>query len=170
MDWTKLARPFPAFDGQITFFLLPYKSLRYDLAYEAVEKFIPRDQWQKTEITFVTFEGYMVDIRFALKPDAPPELLGLQAYWQSRTGHMDHDWQLFTTLFNGPVYLAFWEAYTATHETHLNAPAELTEEAASSDNPLSGVDGSGQIAISAPASRKQPKRSAAQNSAPKQAP
>ena len=143
MDWSKLARSHTSHEGQVTWKLLPFRSLRHDVIEEAVTVIVPREQWQAREQIFVYFETYVVGLDFTLMDnDAPSELRALALYWDSHSADVRANFALYCDLLTVGVLNIFWDAYNATRDPVFPASAALSEESAQSTDPLSVSNGS----------------------------
>lgn len=85
------------------------------------------DVWTMAEISFVTFEGYIVHIDFNLNDHSPAFLKALQAYWQQRSGDVAQDWILFQYLVSvGDLYIPILDGYGKTRDP-VTVPVELVQ-------------------------------------------
>lgn len=116
-----IARQHQCLDGQVTFWLTPYRTLQGNVVIEAFEKVIPRVEWTYTHNVFVLFGGSVVDAEFHWQETATAEERSLEIYWRSRTGRVAADWPLFLML-SADLLNVLWTAYEATRDKALVNP------------------------------------------------
>jgi len=116
----KFARAHAAFDGQVTFHMIPYRTVGVDVVISAIA---PAREVSDVQALFALCDTLTADIQFALRDDAPAALQAFEAYWRERPSDILARWELFTTL-DADVVNVWWDAYTATRDSEgrLDAP------------------------------------------------
>lgn len=129
MNLRDIARRADVLDGQLTLWLMPYLTLRNDLAQAALEKAIPREDWQDIHHIFLIVEGSAVDV--VAKNDADAEVAAFATYFRERGTNVAANFDLFTQVVGGKVYGAIIDAYLQTRDTSIE-DAEFAERAGDS--------------------------------------
>lgn len=120
--WRGLAVPHTLFDGQVTVWLLPYRSVAVDVVLETLSPDgAPLDTGRTL---FALCDTLTVDAAFALRDDAPPALRALELYWRERPDDVRARCALFLTLIDASVASAWWSAYEATRPALAGVPEE----------------------------------------------
>jgi hypothetical protein len=111
MNLKALARKHTA--GGVTWWLMPYATLRNQAVAAEFARIVPRERWDTVQHTFVMLEGAAVD----LETDGDDQdALRLRQYWDERPLDLAARWSAFTLLMSDALVDAFWEAYFATRE------------------------------------------------------
>jgi len=118
--------------GGVTWWLMPYATLRNQAVAAEFAHIVPRDRWDTVQHTFVMLEGTAVDVN--IPEDADTDVIRFREYWSARPLDLAARWESFTLLVSDHMVDAFWEAYFATRE------------------PLIEVDDPESAAVSAPTS------------------
>lgn len=126
MNLRDIARRADVLDGQLTLWLMPYLTLRNDLAQTALEKVAPRDEWSDIHHIFLIVEGSVVDV--TVKKDADPEARAFAAFFRERGANVAANFDLFTQVVGGKVFSAITDAYLQTRDTSIE-DAEFAERA-----------------------------------------
>lgn len=130
MNLRDIARRAEVLDGQLNLWMMPYLTLRNDIAQTALEKVVPREEWGDIHHAFLVVEGSVVDV--SAKKDADPEIAAFAAYWRGRSPSAGDNFMTFTQIVGAKVYGAIWDAYLQTRD----ATIEDAEYAArSGDSP-----------------------------------
>jgi hypothetical protein len=116
-------------DGAITFHLLPYLTLAFDIAATELETERPRDKWQNGEYVFCLCDTLTTDITFA--EELPAALEPLRVYWQARPVGIVERWRLFASVMSPKAIEVWWAAYEATRDPLFNVADETDPEAVS---------------------------------------
>ena len=124
------ARKHVTHDGAITWYLMPYRTLRNTAVIEAMSKAIPADNWTHWHRTFLVMEGFTVEIEFAKTDDA--EVNNFRDYWFAKPANVSERFDEFvTSLTSASVPDGFWEAYRATRDEQIEAVIDPNSQAAS---------------------------------------
>ncbi len=120
MNLKSIARKYTA--GGVTWWLMPYATLRNQSVAAEFTHIIPRDRWDTVQHTFVMLEGSTVDVEVAEADDQ--DALRFRQYWQERPVDLPGRWNAFTLLVSDALVDSFWEAYFATREPLIDPEAE----------------------------------------------
>lgn len=115
--------------GGITWWLMPYTTLRVEAVSSQFHAIAPRDSRGMVETSFVAIEAYAVDAEFA--ETLTPAEARFAAYWRARPAALDARWMAFTFIAMAEVTNGFWDAFAATRDTAI----ERAEEAAATASP-----------------------------------
>lgn len=108
-----LTKKHPAFDEQITFYMMPYRTLAVDMA---IDTLAPEKEVTGVQASFALCDTLTVDVEFALNDDAPAGLRAFEMYWQDRPTDTLERWHLFVQMLDAEVVNAWWAAYEATRD------------------------------------------------------
>lgn len=117
-----LAKPVSAFDGQVTFHMIPYRTVQLgivlrDVAQHRGVDLASAEHMEGEDVLFACVDSSTIGIDFALTDKSPAYLRGLEAYWQSRNGKVLENLDRFNMLLAPPVRDAWWQAYEDTRDT-----------------------------------------------------
>ena len=127
--YATLTKSYQASDGAVTFHLLPYLTLAFDIATVELEAERPRDQWTNGEYVFCLCDTLTTEIVFG--DDLPPALEPLRVYWQARPARIVERWRMFAGLLSPTAIETWWAAYEATRDTLISAAEAPDPEAKS---------------------------------------
>lgn len=116
-------------DGAVTFHLIPYLTLAFDIAAGDLEAERPREKWGNGEYVFALCDTLTTDIEFA--PALPAALEPLRVYWQTRPAGVVERWRLFASIMSPAAIDAWWAAYEGTRDPLFNVGADTDPEAES---------------------------------------
>lgn len=120
-----VARSYRAFDGQVTFHMIPWNTLMVQTNITRLSKLLgkPFAEFDTAEKLFASADALTVDIEFA---DAlTPELEGLQAYWHGRNGDFAARFDGYMRYLSEDVFIEWLTAYGETRDHSLEAESEL---------------------------------------------
>jgi hypothetical protein len=140
----RLAHKHEDFDGQLTWYLLPFENVQLQVVARELNRVMPQyrwenpqtgavvyvepaeaeaeqwtavEQWTATHYTFIRIEAAPV-IEFALKSKAPSFLRGFQHYRVHRNGDLAHNFELFTSIVGDEIVRSFWNALEAAGDAN----------------------------------------------------
>lgn len=116
MDFRAIARKFTT--GDVTWWLMPYATLRNQAVAAEFAHIVPRERWDTVQHTFVMLEGSTVDVEFGAE-SADQGTARFRQYWEGRPLDLSARWNAFTLLVSDTLVDAFWEAYFATREPYV---------------------------------------------------
>lgn len=116
-------------DGAVTFHLMPYLTLAFDIAAGDLEAERPRDKWTNGEYVFCLCDTLTTDIIFA--EDVPAALEPLRVYWQARPVGVVERWRLFASIMSPAAIETWWAAYEGTRDPLFNVGDDTDPEAVS---------------------------------------
>lgn len=131
MNLKDIATSAAVMDGQLIIWMLPYLTLRNDIARDAFGKIIPEGDWQTQHIAFLICEGSIIDVE--VSEDAGTEAKAFAYYWRERGGDIQANWALFTSVVGGKMFAAIFEANEATRDTTYDADEALAADAEALD-------------------------------------
>ncbi len=142
MELQSLARKHSAFDGKVTFWLLPHHTLGSDVAYQTLKSVEPEEHWSFGHNVYVMAVPLTVDIEFA--DELNPELERLKMFWTQRSGGVIDNWQRFNQLLTTAIVIEWYDAFEATRlDANTAGPPELAEDVDEKTDPEdSGGDSS----------------------------
>lgn len=117
--------------GGITWWLMPYRTLRLEAIGTQFDKIIPNETRGFIENSFVAVESYSAAIDF--DNDLSAEERRFADYWADRSSALVDRWMSFSMVVPESVLLGFWAAYNATRDEMI----EKVESADASDVPNS---------------------------------
>lgn len=161
MNLKQLARSYSAFDGAVTFYMLPYRPLIADVIISRLETVKPRDEWDSNDIFFTVAESRTVDIEF--DDDLPVGAVGLQAYWQGRNGSVTANHEAFLHALHVDALVEWINAFTVTKENAAAASPDL-------ETPDEGADPERSAATPKPSMKSRDGGGKSQKPAPKRKP
>jgi hypothetical protein len=126
---SSLAKQHQTSDGAVTFHLMPYLTLAFDIAAGDLETERPRDKWANGEYVFCLCDTLTTDIEFA--DDLPALLEPLRVYWQARPVGVVERWRLFASIMSPAAIEAWWAAYEGTRDPLFNVGDDTDPEAGS---------------------------------------
>lgn len=100
------------YDGAVTLWVMPYVSAMNNIVQHKFERIVPREEWTWLEKAFVMIEANVVDAAFA-DGDVPLPARMWRAYWQSRNGDPDHNWEAFVGIAAPEMTDPFWDALSS---------------------------------------------------------
>lgn len=106
----------------ITWFLMPYTTLRSNALVDEFQHLVPRETRGLIHESFLAIEGYTVDVEFAEELTEDEKLF--QAYWQQRPANTRGRWELFGYLGKPSVVNGFWSAFGATRDVVVEAASD----------------------------------------------
>jgi hypothetical protein len=113
MNLKALTKAHPAFDGQITFHMMPYRTLAVDVTLDTLA---PGREVTGIQASFALCDALTVAVDFALAEDAPAGLRAFEMYWQERPAAVLDRWQLFVQMLDSDIVNEWWAAYEATRD------------------------------------------------------
>lgn len=119
MNLKQIARSHTTHDGAVTWWLMPYSTLKMQATVRELARMIPKDQWRNEQTAFIAFEGLVCDLEF--KRELTPELNSLRAYWTERPASLAERHEAFMLLFSDTLMDALFDAFNATRETVIEA-------------------------------------------------
>lgn len=121
----ELARQYVAFDGHVTFYMIPWNTILFRSYSSRLETLLGKKNaaFDSVERFFPVAESLTVDIEF--EGELTPELQGLQVYWQSRNGDMATNYDNYMRFLSDDVYVAWLTAYGETRDTSIAATPDL---------------------------------------------
>lgn len=111
MNLKALARQHTA--GGVTWWLMPYATLRHQAIASEFAHIVPRERWETAHHTFVMLEGSTVEVAC---PGDDQAALRLRQYWDERPLDLSARWNAFSLLMSDGLVDSFWAAYFATRE------------------------------------------------------
>lgn len=105
--------------GGITWFLMPYQTLKNQTISREFASIVPLEARGYEENLFVAMEAFTVDVEFADALTIEEQIFA--EYWRNRPAAMADRWEAFTMVMSTPLTLAFFEAWSATRDTALEA-------------------------------------------------
>lgn len=129
----ELARKYVAFEGQVTFWMLPWNTIMFSVVTEKLEKMLGKKAaaFDPVERFFPAAESITVDIEF--NGELSPEVQGLRLYWQSRNGNTADNFENYLTFLSDAVWLQWFSAYGETRDHSLSGGDALEKPAADAD-------------------------------------
>ena len=118
-----------ALQGQVTFFILPYRTMKTTQALREIARARNIDLsaaagvMDDDEALFAVLDSSTVDVEFALADDAPAEWRAFAGYWQDRSPHLMERLDAYYMLAYA-VRDAWLDAYEASQDRE-GAPGEL---------------------------------------------
>lgn len=150
-----ITREHKAPDADITFVMIPFRTVKADMLIHALDKHISEDNRQAYHNIYLTIEASTADIRFGAADTLSLEWQGLQAYWQGRGRDVLANYDLFWNCVTSNVMWEWFQAYEATRDISIAAPPDVSEVASGTDpNPTS--EGQPPSQTSTPAGKKLP--------------
>lgn len=132
MNLKQIARKHVSHDGALTWWLMPYATIKARSVARQFEQIVPRTAWGVEENTFILLEGLTVDLDFT--GTLTPELANFQTYWNERPADLAERFETFSFALKPSIVDTFWDAYNATRESLIepagaNDPEALTAAA-----------------------------------------
>lgn len=121
--------------GGITWYLIPYTTVRYQATRDQFAKVIAVADWESVEYSFVFMEAHAVAVEFAA--ELTPEEQRFASYWNARPSSIAERWQAFSFLVDTDITNAYWLAHDATREKMietLTPEAEVPNSSPASEN------------------------------------
>lgn len=120
-DLMSLTKSHTAWDGAVTFHMLPYRPMAVDVAIASLSD---TGQVGEIEAMFVLCDPVTVNIEFG--EDLPMDARTLYTYWHMRSGDIKKDWAMFTQVLSSAAAEVWWEARNAVQDTtaNIDLPAE----------------------------------------------
>lgn len=137
MNLKSIAKPHSV--GGITWLLIPFETLRDKHVFGALSAVLAYPDWDTTALAFFITEASAVNAVFA--PTATPEEARFKEYWQSRPASMAERWMAFTLFVSEAIVSGIHEAYTATRDAQIEAPAVNDPEPKADAEPTSSNGG-----------------------------
>lgn len=119
MNLKQIARSHTTHDGAVTWWLMPYSTLKMQATVRELLKILPKAEWRNEQTAFIALEGLVCDLEF--KGGMTPELDSLRLYWTERPAALADRHEAFMLLFSDGVMDALFEAFNATRNTLLEA-------------------------------------------------
>lgn len=126
MNLKQIARKHETHGGALVWWLVPFKTIKTQSVLRQFEKIVPRSSWGIEENTFVIMEGVTVDVEFV--GTLPPALERFQLYRNDQSAPLAVRYQAFGFIVDQSIIDGFWEAYTATRDTVIEAQAQSDPE------------------------------------------
>ena len=139
MSLKQRAKTYSAYDGAVTFYMLPHSTIAVRRVVEVFSgHFGSVSSWQQAHHNFALFVPLTVHIEFDVKDDHPDfeDIDLLRAYWMEKPSAILDGFTFFETLLPDTVMDEWDRAYTATRRTVLSADEVLQ----SSENPAADDD------------------------------
>ncbi len=122
MTPTELTRTHTAFDGQVTFRMMSYRTLGVDIV---IEQLAHGADLSGVQASFALCDTLTTDVTFELAEDARVDLRAFEMYWRDRPTDALARWQSFVALLSADVINEWWVAYEATRATEGRVPGEV---------------------------------------------
>lgn len=119
MNLKQIARQYSTHDGAVTWWLMPYSTLKMQSVVRELARILPKDQWRNEQTAFIAFEGLVCDLE--IKGELTPELNSLRLYWTERPVSLAERHEAFMLLFSGSLMGALFDAFNGTRETIIEA-------------------------------------------------
>lgn len=120
-----LALSYTTASGHLTLWLLPFTSMRANIAYEAFAAIVPRDTWKLPEVIFANFDSYVIDVQVDKGASPIERVFGI--LWGRRGDDLTARWELFQQLYSDGFFKVFNLAYEATRDRTFDASAESAD-------------------------------------------
>jgi len=113
MSAHKFSKMYEAYDGQVVFHMIPYRTVGVDVVVDALAGV---GEVRDVQALFALCDTLTASVDFALRDDAPTALRAFEAYWQERPSDIQARWALFTQLVDADVLNVWWNAYKETRD------------------------------------------------------
>lgn len=124
------ARKHVTHDGAISWYLMPYRTLRTNALVDGMSKDIPAENWTPWHRTFLMMEGFTVEVEFTATDNV--EVNNFRDYWHSKPVNIRERFDAFvTSLTSASIPDAFWQAYYATRDEQIEVISDPNSQAAS---------------------------------------
>lgn len=127
MNLKQVARKHVTHDGAVTWWMMPYRTLKKQALVREFAALIPKSEWHGEQTAFLTFEGDVIDIELA--GELSPELERLRLYWTERPAGLAERHEAFLLLMSDTVLDGLFLAFNATRETAIEGPETTDPEA-----------------------------------------
>lgn len=131
MNLKQLARKHTTHDGAVTWWLIPYRTLKKQALVREFAKVLPKTEWRNEQTAFLTFEGDVMDLE--LSGELSPELERLRLYWTERPAGLAERHEAFLLLMSDSVLDGLFAAFSATRDTVIEAPETTDPEVSTAD-------------------------------------